>query len=68
MDKEFRDVSACEVILQMYMEMSGRHRIVYCIQVGMPDFEVDVANSKFDVFPSNILEELISDLDQSCYW
>ena len=68
MHKEFRDVRACEAIPQMYMEMSGRHRIVYCIQVGMPDFQVDVANSNFDVFPSNILEELISDLDQSCYW
>ena len=68
MHKEFRDVSACEAIPQMYMEMSGRHKIVYCIQVSMPDFQVDVANSNFDLFPSNILEELISDLDQSCYW
>ena len=66
--KELRDVSACEAIPQMYMEMSGRHRIVYCIQVGMPDFQVDVANSNFNVFQSNILEELISDFDQSCYW
>ena len=48
MNKEFRDVSACEVILQMYIEMSGRHRIVYCIQIGMPDFQVDVTNSNFD--------------------
>ena len=50
MYKEYRDVSVCWDVSQMYSEMSGRHRAVYHILLSSSQINFDLGNMNFDIF------------------